>query len=522
MRFVYLIAIIGLIFGFHDFAFAKEASKHKQTKQVIKHKEKKGKKDKKDAAKTKSVKKKPILDKPRVTAPSIIYGADQLQQVLNNIINSETWDADVGVFVKSMQDGKVLFTRKIDQPLTPASTLKVLTAVAALLFLGPEYRFTTQLLTDAKSIKNGILQGNLYIVLGGDPTLTYYSLVDLLLNLKSQGINAIGGNVFVDLSAYDQTVYGPGWDERDKKSCYAAPISASIIDRNCLSFKVTSSRIAGRSAQVIKSPRYFYPKINNSVTTKSRARSCGLQLSKTDSELSLEGCMPPGSSSWGVSYVVTDLPSYNLALFKSLLNRLSINVYGKVTLGTAPETLSLISSHSSKPLSLLINDMLKKSDNIIAGALFKKIGELYTRQPGSWENGRFAVSQILMKQAGVDINGLKVLDGSGLSPDNLVKPSQLMQVLNFAYHHYTSYEFISSLPIAGVDGTLKHRMYNIARKVRAKTGTISGVVGLAGYVVGADKEPLAFVIMINGSKGMGWRYKELEDRIVTALSRYKG
>ena len=96
-----------------------------------------------------------------------------------------------------------------------------------------------------------------------------------------------------------------------------------------------------------------------------------------------------------------------------------------------------------------------------------------------------------------------------------------MQVLDFAYHHdQTSYEFISALPIAGVDGTLKHRLANLAHRVRAKTGTISGVVSLAGYVLSANKEPLAFVIMINGRKGGGWRYRSVEDRIVTVLSRY--
>ena len=132
-----------------------------------------------------------------------------------------------------------------------------------------------------------------------------------------------------------------------------------------------------------------------------------------------------------------------------------------------------------------------------------------------------AVSQILSKHAGVNLVGLRVLDGSGLSPENLTTSAQMMQVLDFAYHHYpTSYEFISALPIAGVDGTLKHRMWNIARKVRAKTGTISGVVSLAGYVESGDKEPLAFVILINGNKGLGWQYKALEDKIATTLTRY--
>jgi D-alanyl-D-alanine carboxypeptidase/D-alanyl-D-alanine-endopeptidase (penicillin-binding protein 4) len=182
----------------------------------------------------------------------------------------------------------------------------------------------------------------------------------------------------------------------------------------------------------------------------------------------------------------------------------------------------MISYHSSKPLADLVTEMLKKSDNIIAGALFKKVGQIYTRKPGSWENGSYAVSQILARAAGVNISGMRVLDGSGLSPSNLVTPSQLMQVLSFAYRHEpTSDAFWDALPIAGVDGTLKHRLGNIARKARAKTGTISGVVSLAGYVTTSDKEMLAFVIMVNGNKGMTWKYRDLEDKIVTALSQYK-
>jgi D-alanyl-D-alanine carboxypeptidase/D-alanyl-D-alanine-endopeptidase (penicillin-binding protein 4) len=272
------------------------------------------------------------------------------------------------------------------------------------------------------------------------------------------------------------------------------------------------------------SSKFFYPAIKNSVMTKGhRTHACSLHLSsRLSGGLEIDGCMPSGQYAWGVSYVVTDVPEYNRALFQGVLNQLGVKVYGAVTFGTAPVDLSLMALHASKPLPDLINGMLKKSDNIIAGALFKKLGQLYTHRPGSWENGSVAVSQILSRHVGVNISGLRILDGSGLSSANLAKPEQMMQVLNFAYHHNaTSDAFISALPIAGVDGTLKHRMGNIARKVRAKTGTISGVVTLAGYTVSAEKEPLAFVIMINGTKAMTWRYKELEDKIVTALTRYK-
>lgn len=467
------------------------------------------------------------ISRANVAAPAVlaaavptIYGSSQLNSVLNNIIAHGTNTADIAVYVKSMQNGDVLYTRNINAPMTPASTMKVLTAEAGLIFLGPNYRFSTQLLTDAKSVRNGILQGNLYIMLSGDPTLTYYDLADLLMTLKSHQITAIAGNVYIDNTAYDQSFYGPGWIGKDKNYCYGAPISASIINHNCLSFQV-SSKASGATAQVLTSPKYFYPAIKNSVVTKgSRTRSCSVRLgTEPGSVITLDGCLSKGRFV-GISYVVTDVPEYNRALFKSLLKQLSIDVYGRVTFASAPGKLSSLGQHASKPLAEMITEMLKKSDNVIAGALFKKIGQLYNRQPGTWENSSYAVAQILARHAGVNTAGMRVLDGSGLSPDNLTTPAQMMQVLDFAYHHSTSEQFISALPIAGVDGTLKHRMYNIARKVRAKTGTISGVVSLAGYAVSAQKEQLAFVIMINGSKGMGWSYKAIEDKIATALTKY--
>jgi D-alanyl-D-alanine carboxypeptidase/D-alanyl-D-alanine-endopeptidase (penicillin-binding protein 4) len=453
----------------------------------------------------------------------VIYGAPQLATEINRVITNSNSNADIAVYVKSMRYGDALYSRNINQPLTPASTMKILTAGAALIFLGPEYRFSTQLLTDAKSVKNGILQGNLYIVLSGDPTLTYPDLAALMMSLRNQQIIGVAGNVYIDNTAYDQSFYGPGWLGKDKSYCYGAPISASIINRNCLSFQVAPSK-PGKLAQVKTPTKYFFPQIRNSVTTSTRrSRNCSFRMSTgTDSTISIDGCMGRGNYASGVSYVVTDVPEYNRALFKSVLSQLGVMVYGTVTFGSATSDLSVVGTHQSGTLREMIKTMLKKSDNVIAGALFKKIGQLYSRQPGSWANGSLAVSQILSKRAGVNISGMRVLDGSGLSGNNLTTSAQLMQVLDYIFHNNKiSTDFITALPIAGVDGTLKHRMWNIARRVRAKTGTISGVISLAGYVESGEKEPLAFVIMINGGKGFGWRYKSIEDKIATALTRYK-
>lgn len=459
-----------------------------------------------------------------VSLPSSIVGNSELSIHLNRILQQVPSNVDIGVYVKSMQRGDNLFVKNESRSFAPASTLKVLTAEAALIYLGPEYRFPTQVLTDAKTVSNGVLQGNIYIVQSGDPSLTYFDLADLMMNLKNRQIQAISGNVYIDNTAYDQTFHAPGWLLKDKQYCYGAPISASIINKNCLSLQLTPSKSTGSPAQVLTSTRYYYPQLNNKVVTITpRSRSCSLRLNtEENSSISLEGCMPRGGSVWGVSYVLQDIPGYNLSLFRDLMRQLGISVYGRIQPGKAPPNSAVLALHHSKQLNLLVIEMLKKSDNIIAGTLLKKLGQQYYKQPGSWENGARAVTQILSEHAHMNTYGIKVIDGSGLSIDNRVTPIQMMQVIDFAYHNSsTNNAFITALPISGIDGTLKHRLVNIARKVYAKTGTLplQGVASMAGYVTTADKEHLAFVIMING-KGSTWKYKQIEDSIITALTKY--
>ncbi len=452
-----------------------------------------------------------------------IYGTQNLREELNRIISTADSRALMGVQVKSMKQGDILYTHNESGLLSPASTLKVLTAEAALIYLGPDYKFKTTLLTNAVSATNGIINGDVYLVHSGDPTLTYYDLTDLMVSLKSQQIQGINGNVYIDNSAYDQDNLGPGWLSKDKGYCYAAPINASIINHNCVSIAITPAKSDGNHAIVVPNPRYFYAGINNSVITRStRSRSCRLSLNSTENNIiTIDGCMPKGQYSRGGSVVVNDIVKYNESLLRSSFRHFGINVRGTISAKIAPPNLAILATHESKPLHVLINEMLKKSDNIIAGSLFKKMGELYFNQPGTWTNGGLAVKQILAQKAQVNTTQLRALDGSGLSRNNQVTAAQMMQVLDFAFHNYaTNYEFISALPIAGVDGTLKQRLKNVAWKVRAKTGTMSDVVSLAGYAVSKDREPIAFVIIINGHNGNIWKYREIEDRIVTALTNY--
>lgn len=452
-----------------------------------------------------------------------IYGAEGLTNAMDQAINSIDPNLSIGVAVKSMKTGQVLYTRNPHQLFVPASVLKVFTAEAALLYLGSDYKFQTSFYTDAKNITNGVLYGNLYLVHSGDPTLTFMDLSDLMVALKARQIQQIDGNVYIDTSAYDQVDYGPGWIWDDKRYCYAAPISASIINHNCLSFSIAPAKSTGQTASIVESPRYFYSGFQNSVVTKGNSHSCSIRLgTNADSSISVTGCMPRGRYAQGVSTVISDVVQYNKALMRSLFRRSGVQVNGTIMAGAAPANLPILVTHESKPLSTLITEMLKKSDNIIAGSIFKKLGETYSKQPGSWENGSVAVTKILEQKANVNSSNMNVLDGSGLSRYNQITPAQMLQVLDYAYHNTTiNHDFIFALPIAGIDGTLKHRLGNVARRVRAKTGTMTGVNALAGYAIAHNKEELAFVIIVNGHTGMGWQYKELEDRLVTDITKYQ-
>lgn len=460
-----------------------------------------------------------------VSSNQAVYGTGSLAARLAQIVENTDPHADIGVQIKSMKSGDVLYSHNEQRLYTPASTAKLFTAAAAYIYLGPDYKFSTSVVTDAESTSNGVIDGDVYLVHSGDPSLTYYDITDLMVTLKSMQIHTINGNVYVDNTAYDQDNFGPGWEWSDTKYCYAAPINASIINHNCLSFSISPAKSDGRLASITENPRFYYSAFNNQVITKGgRARGCHVSLSlDSDNTIDLRGCLARGRYSHGASLVIANVTKYNQSMLQSLFHQFGIQVNGTIGAKAAPANLPALATHESKPLNDLISEMLKKSDNVIAGSLFKKLGQVYTNRPGSWSNGSRAVKEILSQKARVNTSSMTFIDGSGLSRDDRASPAQFIQVLDYSYHNYsTNYEFVSALPIAGVDGTLKNRLSNVRWKVRAKTGTMAktGIVSLAGYAISKDKEPIAFAIIVNGKYGNVWKYREMEDRIVTSLANF--
>jgi len=427
--------------------------------------------------------------------------------------------ANVDEYINQLPDGANLAlmvqkigaqTPEIDyhgkQMALPASTQKVITALAALLQLGPDFRFTTTLESKG-SVNKGVLKGDLIARFGGDPTLKRQNIRNMIAVLKKSGVQKIDGNVLIDTSIFASHDKAPGWPWNDMTQCFSAPPAAAIVDRNCFSVSLYSAQKAGDLAY-IRVASYYPVNMFSQVRTLARGSSesqyCELDVVPGDlNRFTLTGCLPQRTEPLPLAFAVQDGASYAGAILKAELNDAGITYTGTLlrqTLVNEPGT--VIATTQSAPLHELLKTMLKKSDNMIADTVFRMIGHARFGVPGTWRAGSDAVRQILRQQAGVDIGNTIIADGSGLSRHNLIAPSTMMQVLQYIAQHDSELNYITMLPLAGHDGSLQYRAglheAGVDGKVSAKTGSLQGVYNLAGFITTASGQRMAFVQYLSG------------------------
>lgn len=447
-----------------------------------------------------------------------------ITQGIDRIINKYGSGINVGVFVQSLNSGKVIYQRNATQLFSPASSLKVFTAAAALAHLGADYTFKTRILAAPKSINaQGELNSDVYFYFDGDPTLTRGNLNALVAALRQLGVRAINGNIYLDDTVFDRVEFGPGWMWDERNFCYAAPVSGINIDHNCFPFGVTAASTAGQPLSIARYKGYgFLDFVNNGVTTSAAYEDCPLTISgNEENTYTVNGCMKAGAGTWSFPMAVWSMRPYAVGVFTELLRQNNISFNGSIKFGAVPADKSLIAmiGHDSVPLSAIIRVMLKKSDNLFADAVFKKLGASYFGKTGTWSNSSRALMNIL-SGAHIDFAKLKIVDGCGLSRHNLVSPQALVALLNYAYRNASIRDtFIAALPEAGVDGHLQGRMVSIKNRVHAKTGNMKSITTLAGYVYTNNNQVLSFAIMVNDFVEHVNKYHGLEDEICTLLAR---
>ncbi|MFS2221294.1 serine-type D-Ala-D-Ala carboxypeptidase [Pantoea sp. B65] len=388
----------------------------------------------------------------------------------------------------------------------PASTMKVVTALAALLQLGPEYRFHTSLESKG-SLADGTLRGDLVARFGGDPTLTRQDLRNMVAVLKKQGVQHIQGNLVIDTSVFASHDQAPGWPWNDMTQCFSAPPAAAIVDRNCFSVSLYSSPHAGDNA-FIRVASYYPVNMFSDVRTLAKgspeAQYCELDVVPGElNRFTLTGCMTQRSDPLPLAFAVQDGASYAGAILKDELQDAGIDYSGHLVREkrqNAPGT--VLAQTQSAPLRDLLKTMLKKSDNMIADTVFRTIGHERFSVPGTWRAGQDAVRQILRQKANIDLGNSVQVDGSGLSRHDLISPATMMQVLQYIAQNDQQLNIISMLPLSGYDGTLRYRgglhEAGVDGKLSAKTGSLQGVYNLAGFLTTASGQRVAFVQFLSG------------------------
>ncbi|STY30221.1 D-alanyl-D-alanine carboxypeptidase/D-alanyl-D -alanine-endopeptidase [Legionella wadsworthii] len=428
-----------------------------------------------------------------------------IQGEVDKLIKHINPNVNLGAVVFDLTSGQTLYSRNPQRLYIPASNLKLFSEAAALMVLGPDYRFKNQLSVSGGKIQQGILQGNVYVKLSGDPSFNRNDLKTLLSTLKEWDINTIQGNVFIDSSLAEVDPYPPGWLITDLSYSYGAPNAPVMVDSNRLTVTVNPGVKAGDPAVVEVDDGGGGILLNNQATTNNNTKGCGVGFSlDKDNHLTVRGCV--GIGQWAIQQrlAIKNPLLYAQAMIRDQLAKTHIQINGEVQLGKTPPGSLIIATQYSKPVSQLMADTLKPSDNLYADSLYLHAAEKINGAPVNWREAQPLIKNFLQSQTGIDFSNAIFTDGSGLSRYSLVTPEQTISLLKFLYQRFPmSYEYISALPISGRDGTLQKRFRIPTQQgfVRAKTGTMTGINSLSGYLYAANGHTLAFALYVNRQPG---------------------
>lgn len=442
--------------------------------------------------------------------------------------------ADSGAVVLDAGSGAVLYSRAASRALMPASTTKVVTAAAAMHSLGPTYRFRTEVYRRA-SLAGGTVRGHLYLKGYGDPTTQQSDFRSLAEQVRAAGIRRFTGSLVVDATYFDATRYNPGWSTGYADDYYAAEVSGLTVAPNAdLDSGTVILNYApgqpGARARVTTTPAAAaaYVRIDNRTTTGASTSSSTFAARRVQGSntITLSGRVPRGRPV-GHTLVTVHRPElYAAAVLRAELTKVGVSVAGATEARALPATnRHRLARDTSIPLSDLLVPFLKLSNNAHAEALTKAMAvRARPGIPGSWPTG-LAVTTSYLRSLGAPMTGVSLTDGSGLTRRNRLTALALATTLQKIRREPWFGRFYAALPVAGnpgrmVGGTLRSRMTGTAAadNARAKTGSLTGVTALSGYVRGRDGRPYVFAMLSTYS---GSSPRPVENTLVVTLAGWR-
>lgn len=447
-----------------------------------------------------------------------------------------------GIAVVSLDSGRTLYVHDADRLLQPASTAKLFTAAVSLSALGPDYRIPTELLTSGKIVK-GRLDGPLILYGKGDPTLGTESSANWADQLAGQaaarGLRFVHGALIADDTWFAGPAHGSGWEAQDLQSWFAVPSSALSIDENIVRITIAPGLASGRPATITTTPQEAFAKIDGQLLTTARRTADNINLYRGpgDETLHVFGSVAAGTHPRHFKLAMSDPARVAALQLRQALKNHGIRITGKLRVVhwpqislAPPEQAQMLGEVLSPPLGDILGRGLKRSQNLYLQNLLLSVGA--TQPPPtdagfiSTERRGIEALRRLLDQIGIPPSASLIGEGTGLSRRDLVTPHAMVRLLTYLAAQPYADMIHEALPIAGVDGTLSGHMRHTAAEnnVHAKTGSMSYVHCLAGYVTSASGEHLAFAIMLNNyARPDGApRISSDVDAIALLLAKYRG
>jgi len=407
----------------------------------------------------------------------------------------------VSVAVLDLASGRLVLDQNPDTPRSPASTIKVLTTFAALDLLGPAYTWHTRAAVRGE-MEGGVLDGDLILQGGGDPYMPLERWWNFAQTLRSHGLKAIHGDIVIDNTAFSLPAEDPGeFDGRPNRTYNVVP-DALMVNFQSIEFRVVPDA-AARRIDVVASPAPVNLTIDNQV--RFAAGRCVGAAGRVDFKVASErwdrvvfsGALSPHCTERSFTRVLLQPATYAFGTFVELWRELGGEFSGKLRVEVSPADAQPLLSFDSLTLGEIVRLTNKFSSNLMARQLLLTLGQERSGNPATLDKGAAAIEE-WGRERGLDLTGMDIDNGSGLSRRTHISALQLAKILSAAYHSRYAPEFLASLPLAGVDGTLRSRMKTTPQgAVRLKTGHIDGVSGVAGYVTTAAGNSYVLVCLVN-------------------------
>lgn len=453
----------------------------------------------------------PVVKLNGVENKQPISGILDTTKVEEILLDTRLEGATTAISIRQASNGEIIYAHLGDVRVRPASVMKLLTGAAALEALDEKHTFKTELYTDGE-VKNGILQGSLYIRGQGDPTLKEEDLNQFVAQLKTIGIKGIDGDIYGDDSWYDADRLSQDLNWSDESNYTGAQVSALTVspnedyDAGTVIVEVYPAATVGDAATIRTVPETDYIEIVNKTETTKKDSTNQIKVERAhgSNRIAVSGTIPLGfkkARAWASVWEPTD---YVLSLLKKNLTSEGIYIVptSQMSRKKVPEGATLLASKESMPLKELFIPFMKLSNNGHGEVLVKEMGRVMGGE-GSWYKGLSVMGKTLA-QMGIDMESLLLRDGSGMSHKTLVTANEVTKLLHIVQTKSWYPTFSHSLPVAGHDerlvgGTLRYRMKGTVAEghVTAKTGTLNGVTSLSGYVQTKNSGELIFSIIVN-------------------------